>query len=254
MANSNIRTQVSKIRPELLSFVTDLLANTSNKYLAKKYQSSFNQFRSLFIIGFLYDTGLQISEIIKCKMNDIKYEETKECWYLEVIDNSKVLRKVYLHENTLELIKLYRNEIGLGFTLPSKFDSTPIIHKIRGSSSGLKSSEVSRLIKVSFSYVQIIITSYLENKNLSNGVRYIIEKDLETLKNATAKWLRYSHAYSFLIMQGNSEIATMNRLGVRNICSSIVSTIIFSSNENYPMKNVEKTSEIYDNILSSGTQ
>jgi len=140
--------------------------------------------RSLFVIASLKTLFLRVSELSERKdwlpeMRHFWQDEDKN-WWLKIYGKGRKLRDVTVPEPFLPYLKRYRQYRALP-ALPSSYDTSPIVEKIRGQG-GMTARHLTRL-------VQEVFDNAYEKMKKEKG-----EDAARKLQEASTHWLRHSGA------------------------------------------------------------
>ena len=140
--------------------------------------------RSLFVIATLKTLFLRISELSERKgwspeMRHFLQDEDQN-WWLKVYGKGRKLRDVSVPTQYLSYLKRYRQYRALS-SLPSSYDSSPLVEKIRGQG-GMTARHLTRL-------VQEVFDKAYEKMKQEKG-----EDFARKLTEASTHWLRYTGA------------------------------------------------------------
>lgn len=140
-------------------------------------------YRTVFMIKFLYMTGLRLEEITNVKLGDFFAKEQDDgrlSWRLKVIGKGDKLREVFIVDAVLQLLKEYLNVRGLS-TDPRMNDED--IHLITAvdSTSGLNKQHVYNTLKSWF-------------KSIAGPLKDSSPMDYKLLNEVSTHWLRHTFA------------------------------------------------------------
>ncbi|CDF34480.1 unnamed protein product [Chondrus crispus] len=149
-----------------------------------------SELRLLFILNFLYTTGLRLSEAVHARVSDLRWVEyppgqgqhkPTEGWELTVDGKGGKLREVIVPTAIVELLKLYLKRRGLGS------DPGEAARRLLGQganpdpTAGLAESTLYSLLKHFF-------------KHCAGKLIVSDAKEAERFRRASTHWLRHAHA------------------------------------------------------------
>ncbi|MFT6387421.1 MAG: site-specific recombinase XerD [Cellvibrionaceae bacterium] len=149
--------------------------------------------RSLFVIATLKTLFLRISELSERKVWSPEmrhfWQDHDKNWWLKIYGKGRKLRDVSVPTQYLEYLRRYRKYRALP-TLPSSFDTSPLVERIRGQG-GMTARHLTRL-------VQEVFDKAYEEMKAKKG-----EDAARKLLEASTHWLRHTGA-SMEIERGRS--------------------------------------------------
>ena len=139
--------------------------------------------RTLFIMTALYAMYLRISELVETsrwqpQMGHFQIDQEENWWFITVGKGNKE-REISVSDAMLEGLKRYRTSRGLT-PLPSPGDSSPLIHKARGTGGITSTRQVRGIVQKCFNLAG--------EKMRKEG----FTEDAERLSTATVHWLRHT--------------------------------------------------------------
>lgn len=198
---------------DLLNDVCDHLHHLAQIDTTKR----FDYIRANFIIQLLRDTGLRISEAAKHTMGDI-WVHNNGAWVLTVQGKGNKVRKIRIHKALKNAMIDYRQSIGLT-PYPLLAEATPLIPR-RDKLTSITTRRIDQILDWAFNLVADSIAS---DATLTASVakRGAMLRDVSILRNASAHWLRHSHATEYLKQSGSLK-KTMERLGHANVATTMI--------------------------------
>jgi len=139
--------------------------------------------RTLFIMNALYAMYLRISELVETsrwapQMGHFQLDQEGNWWFLTVGKGNKE-REISVSDAMLDALKRYRLARGLP-ALPMPGESTPLIHKARGSGGITSTRQIRGIVQQCFDSA--------EARMRAEGFK----EEAERLSAATVHWLRHT--------------------------------------------------------------
>lgn len=174
------------LNEDLLNAILDYLNQNLKSAITPKQISQ--AIRCKWIISLFYLTGIRISEAICNNMSNFIKEFSKdneEEWWLKIIGKGQKMRKIPIHPELIDILKLYRAKNLKINELPNIKEQLPLVCKKQNSKiQGVTRASLHNWIKKIFEDSKEFILNNDSYKDLQDKA-YLLDK-------ASAHWIRHT--------------------------------------------------------------
>jgi integrase/recombinase XerD len=206
----------------LIDFTIDLLYfKQQQEEFAQK--DTFPYIRARYIILLLAGTGLRISESANHRMGDISCR--KEKWVLDIVGKGDKPRSISYLPDLIAATREFREEMNMPSSTPLYKEECPLIPRKAGDAP-ISDRRIAQILQWAF---QLAV-----NAKLEEGEEYASKKSAQAkekhgdlireasiLSNASAHWLRHSHA-TYYLQKTKDLKAVMERLGHTGVDTAMI--------------------------------